>query len=69
MIIYGGSIKEAINKGMKIYKCEANDLRIHTIKEPRLVLFGLIKKEGNTGWSLPVQKEKRRAKTRTRTAA
>ncbi|MGI6704220.1 MAG: DUF342 domain-containing protein [Clostridia bacterium] len=46
MIIYGGSIKEAINKGMKIYKCEANDLRIHTIKEPRLVLFGLIKKEG-----------------------
>jgi uncharacterized protein (DUF342 family) len=46
MIIRGESINDAINKGMKIYKCKADDLKVHTIKEPRYALFGLVKKQG-----------------------
>ena len=46
MIIRGESINDAINKGMKIYKCKADDLKVHTIKRPRYALFGLVKKQG-----------------------
>jgi predicted RNA-binding protein Jag len=46
VIINGKSTKDAINKGMKIYRCKAGELKIHTIKKPKHALFGLVKKEG-----------------------
>ena len=33
LIIHGESTKDVINKGMKIYRCKANELKIHTIKK------------------------------------
>ncbi|HZX46071.1 MAG TPA: hypothetical protein VFF83_02255 [Clostridia bacterium] len=38
LIIHRESTKDAIKKGIKIYRCKATELKIHTIKKPRYAL-------------------------------
>jgi hypothetical protein len=46
MIIQANSYEEAVVKGQKIYRCKAEQLKVHAIKKPGYALMGLIKKEG-----------------------
>ena len=66
MIIRGESINDAINMGMKIYKCKADDLKVYTIRKPRYVLFGLVKKQGEYRVELARVKRKETHQTKNK---